>query len=154
MWLKLDPPLLGGGGGGMKGFILYRSRSPASGIDAVISTNPATQSVGEYTLTMRTNTEKRGKGEIQCNLRLEIDKWHLVTVQQFVTVASGVERMALFVDGELCGEGDLPFPFLSATPTESLWVFGLGFRGLLSSATMYPEEVAADLLTLGPISQT
>lgn len=152
-----------------KGFILFRSRSPVSGVDAIIS-NPNSDSTGPagrssmMQLTLRTNIEKRGKDEVQCKVYLTAGKWHLITVKQTCALSSTVakamgeksppgDRLTVSIDGVSELSTDFKYPFFQPV-SESVWVFGLGFRGAIASITMYAGDLSQSLQhllwSLGP----
>lgn len=149
-----------------KGFILFRSRSPVSGVDAIIS-NPNSESTGSagrssmMQLTLRTNIEKRGKDEVQCKVYLTAGKWHLITVKQTCSTAAKVmgeksplgDRLTVSVDGVSELSTDFKYPFFQPV-SESVWVFGLGFRGAIASITLYAGDLSQSLQhllwSLGP----
>ena len=152
-----------------KGFILFRSRSPVSGVDAIIS-NPNGDSTGStgrssmMMLTLRTNIEKRGKDEVQCKIYLTTGKWHLITVKQTCagsgTAAKAMgeksplgDRLTVSIDGVSELGTDFKYPFFQPV-SESVWVFGLGFRGAIASITLYAGDLSQPLQhllwSLGP----
>eukprot|EP01038_Epipyxis_sp_PR26KG_P005336 gene5336-7405_t len=139
LWIKIPadslPP--------SKGFILFRCRSPISGVDAIISNIQD----GMMTLTVRTNSEKKGKDEVQGRIFVSSGQWHLITVKQYTSVVSGNECISVSVDGNLELEHDLKYPFQIPT-TDSLWIFGVGLRGYISSITFYPDDIPAFMIQL------
>lgn len=56
-------------------------------------------------------------------------------------------KVSFVVDGNLEFENELPYPFMSSS-IESQWLFGLRFKGLLTSISLYNDEISLSLLTL------
>ena len=133
-----------------KGFILYRVRSPLKpnvGMDVILS-DPRHD--GTLTISFRGNTEKKGKDELQKSICIPYDSWHLVTVQQSISATvtgNAGERILVSVDGEMALDEEFKYPFSSPTP-ESSWVFGLGFKGLISAASVYADDLPPNIVQL------
>lgn len=163
-WLRIDessPP---------KGFLLYRSRSTAGGIDAIVSDRQPNNS---WTVTLRSYVGNGGianaqiKGETQ-GLRITLipNQWHLVSVRHvnahtyasadYVTVS--IDGQAIFVRPFEQGHKhsspeatedaraavELVYPFRGGGVGEVLdtqWVYGLGFRGKVYNVSIYGEEM-------------
>lgn len=141
VWMKLTSNST------MKGFLLFRCRSPNSSIDAIVSSNAQDGVQGTWTLTLRSSCEKKQqKDEVQCKLNIPVGEWHLVTVQQSA-MKDGADRTVIAVDGVIALEAELLYPL--NTPTgESTWIFGLGMKGLLSSIALYPDDLSPTILQL------
>jgi hypothetical protein len=142
MWVKLFPNPT------MKGFLLYRCRSSSAGVDAIISSLPANitsesdevSNANNVSLTIRSGCEKKQqKDEVQCKLRISEGIWHLITVQQ-AAMKEGADRVAVAVDGQVVLDAELLYPF-NTPSNESIWIFGLGMKGLVSSISLYPTDV-------------
>mgnify|MGYP006177473389 CR=1 FL=1 len=142
MWVKLA------NNAAMKGFLLYRCRSASSGIDAIISSIPNGEGApGVYNLTVRSSCEKKQqRDEVMCKVTLTVGVWHLVTVQQ-AAMRDGADRVSVSVNGVSCLEAELLYPF-NTQSSDSIWIFGLGMKGLVSSIALYPHDLHESVLQL------
>jgi len=158
-----------------KGFLLYRSRSTAGGIDVIVSDRQADNS---WAITLRSYVGNGGianaqlKGETQ-GLRITLNpkQWHLIAVRHvnahnyasadFVTVSVDGHPITIrpFEQGrkhstpEMTEDAraavELVYPFRNSNATsavDSQWVFGLGFRGKVYNVSIYGEEISLTLL--------
>lgn len=143
MWLKIDEDTT------MKGFLLCRCRCPTGGLDVILSER---QSDGKWLVTMEGSADgpnfssAASNFEVKGSVYISPGKWHLISIRhQSAYIRS--PKVSFVVDGNLEFENDLPYPFSNAI-VESQWLFGLRFKGLMASASLYPEEVNLSLLTL------
>ena len=143
MWLKIDEDT------SMKGFLLCRCRSPTGGLDVILSER---QTDGKWLVTIEGSADgpnfssAASNFEVKGSAYISHGKWHLLSVRHQSGYVRG-PKVSFVVDGNLEFENELPYPFLNST-VESQWLFGLRFKGLLASASLYPEEVSLPLLTL------
>lgn len=143
MWVKIDEDTA------IKGFLLCRCRCPTGGLDVILSER---QTDGKWLVTMEGSSEgpnyssAASNCEVKGSVYISHGKWHLLSIRHqsnFLKTA----KVSFVVDGNLEFENELPYPFANSF-VESQWLFGLRFKGLLASATLYPEEVSLSLLTL------
>jgi hypothetical protein len=143
MWLKIDEDTE------VKGFLLCRCRCPSGGLDVILSER---QTDGRWTVTMKGSSDESSYNSPPCNsevkgsIYISHGRWHLLSIRH----QSNYERspkVSFIVDGNLEFEDSLPYPFFNAL-IESQWLFGLRFKGLMASASLYSEELSLPLLTL------
>ena len=182
MWVRIDEA------SPSKGFLLYRSRSSAGGIDVIMSDRQQDNSWG---ITLRSYVGNAGtaatlvKGETQgMRITLIPRRWHLLAVRHVnahaytasdyaIVSVDGQPVYALDADasdGRINGSRaaedprtatavtELVYPFrsLNQSALDSQWVFALGFRGQVSSISIYNEEISLSMLNflyaLGPFT--
>ena len=143
MWVKIDEDTA------IKGFLLCRCRCPTGGLDVILSER---QTDGKWLVTIEGSSEgpnyssAASNCEVKGSVYISHGKWHLLSIRHqsnFIRSA----KVSFVVDGNLEFENELPYPFANSF-IESQWLFGLRFKGLLASASLYPEEVSLSLLTL------
>ena len=141
-WIKIDED------SEMKAFLLCRCRSPTGGIDFVLRDRQADGkwSVVVQALTDSNNNPAAEKQEIKDALYISPCRWHLIVIRH-QTAFIRSPHLSVIVDGKLEFEQPLGYPF-SSSPVQSQWVFGLGFKGIMSSISLYTEEVSNNMLAL------
>jgi Domain of unknown function (DUF4704) len=146
IWLKIDEDTA------MKGFLLCRCRCPTGGLDVILSER---QTDGKWLVTMEGSADgpnfssAASNFEVKGSVYISHGKWHLLSIRHQSSYTRG-PKVSFVVDGNLEFENELPYPFLNVLNNlvESQWLFGLRFKGLLASATLYPQEVSFPLLSL------
>lgn len=143
MWVKIDNFQT-------KGFMLLRCRSPNGGIDVIFTEKNIID--GRWQVTIRSFRESIPgnssicKEEVKGLVLITSGQWHLISIKQCQSY-SKPPNISFLVDGTLEWESDLPYPFPS-TPTDSQWILGLGLNGLLSSCSVYSDDIDTRLLKL------
>ena len=94
--------------------------------------------------------------EVSGHVSITPGKWHLISLRHSCS-PSKAPKITFILDGNLEFEENVPYPFANTT-VESNWIFGLNFKGLISSVAMYAEDISLPLLSLlyskGPHSPT
>jgi hypothetical protein len=141
MWVKLSEA------SHSKGFLLYRYRSAGAGVDAIISASTQDSAPGTWNLTIRSSCDQKGaRDEVQCRMSITVGEWHLITVRQSA-MKDGADSVSVAVDSASVLEAELLYPFTAAA-TESIWIFGLGLKGCLTSISLYPFDLQPSLIEL------
>ena len=141
LWLMIDESVTA-----TSSFLLCRCRCPTGGLDIQLSDR---QPDGRWTVTMKGSSVEEGSAsndrtEAKGSAYITTGRWHLLSIRHSYVRCS---KISFIVDGHMEFENEVMYPF-HISPVESQWVFGLGFRGLISSVSLYGEEIPLSMLTL------
>ena len=126
---------------------LFRCRSPQGGVECILSEH---QGDGRCVLTAQVYSDGASRGHINerivGKIFLSKEEWHLLSFTQCNSMHSK-SQFRCFVDGDMEMEHELAYPFQQC-PLESLWSFGAGLFGDISSMVLYGTCIPPHLLKL------
>lgn len=119
--------------------VLFRCRtSHSESIELLIASDDRTE--GRCYCSIRVDAGSRVHNEAGGQLLMTPGRWHLLTFSHRCSPYPLPPKIAVRVDGELCLDRELDYPFGSAG-VECTWTFGSGLVGAVSSLALYPFEV-------------
>lgn len=139
VWLKSPAPVAA------KKCELFSLSTPIMEITMTLSSN--VKQKGSWTTVIDTASKSKGSYEISGNLEMNENEWNLITVKFISNNNNDNGQLSICVNGTVFIENDILFP-TSESIVEGHWRFGKDYGGMISSITLYEEELPLPYLQL------